>query len=214
MAGEGSRFLEAASAVGRKACPEVSKIDPADPPLTTSQPISRRARLACTRPSSLKRPIALKSKAVLGRASHRISPSPPLRASGRGRDRGTIPETYRHFSGPAPSQRRGDSCFIPETYRHFSRSETYRQFESSQRRTDILEPWFLTPGHPRHVPTFCKPPVEIPETFQHFTSHPRHVPTFLAASRGIPETSQHFHAALSHLRHVPTFLHKGGTAWP
>ena len=72
MAGEGSRFLEAASAVGRKACPEEPKIDPADPPLTTSQPISRRARLACTRPSSLKRPIALKSKAVLGRASHRI----------------------------------------------------------------------------------------------------------------------------------------------
>ena len=71
MAGEGSRFLEAASAVGRKACPEVPKIDPADPPLTTSQPINRRARLACTRPSSLKRPTALKSKAVLGRASHR-----------------------------------------------------------------------------------------------------------------------------------------------
>ena len=116
-------------------------------------------------------------------------------ASGRGRDGISIPETYRHFSGAAPSQRRGDSCFIPETYRHFSRSETYRQFESSQRRTDILEPWFSTPGHPRHVPTFCRPPVEIPETSQHFTSHPRHVPTFLAASRGIPETSQHFHAA-------------------
>ena len=71
MAGEGSRFLEAASAVGRKACPEAPKIDPADPPLTTSQPSGRRARLACTRPSSLKRPTALKSKAVLGRASHR-----------------------------------------------------------------------------------------------------------------------------------------------
>ena len=55
MAGEGSRFLEAASAAGQKAWPKVSKIDPVDPPLTTSQPISQRARLACTRLYSLKR---------------------------------------------------------------------------------------------------------------------------------------------------------------
>ena len=110
--------------------------------------------------------------------------------SGPGRDGGTIPETYRHFSGAAPSQRRGDNCFIPETYRHFSRSETYRQFESSQRRTDILERWFLTPGHPRHVPTFCRPPAEIPETSRQFTSHLRHVPTFflepLQSDRDVP----------------------------
>ena len=36
MARFGSMVLEAASAVGRKACREVPKIDPADPPLTTS----------------------------------------------------------------------------------------------------------------------------------------------------------------------------------
>ena len=67
MAGEGSRFLEAASAAARKACPKVSKIDLVDPPLTTSQPVSQRARLACTRSYSLKRLTALESKAVLGR---------------------------------------------------------------------------------------------------------------------------------------------------
>ena len=42
MARSGSMVLEAASAVGRKACQKVLKIDPGGPPLTTSQPVSQR----------------------------------------------------------------------------------------------------------------------------------------------------------------------------
>ena len=55
MPGCALKFLEAASAVGRKACRKSSKIDPADPPLRASRPRGRGARLACAHTYSLKR---------------------------------------------------------------------------------------------------------------------------------------------------------------
>ena len=63
----GSKFLEAASAVGGKASQNASEIDSADPLLALSRPRDRRARLVCAHPYSLKRPIRLKLKAVLVR---------------------------------------------------------------------------------------------------------------------------------------------------
>ena len=51
------KFLEAASAVGRKACRKGSKIDPADPPLRASRPRDRGGRLACAHMYSVKRAI-------------------------------------------------------------------------------------------------------------------------------------------------------------
>ena len=55
MPGSPLKFLEVASVVGRKACGKSSKMDPADPPLRASRPISRGARLACAHTYSLKR---------------------------------------------------------------------------------------------------------------------------------------------------------------